>query len=65
MQLVSKPAPARPDIARPVDPRLRGQGEVRVLVHPLRVVRCEDVRLDPERRQVARELQRPLDAAAA
>jgi hypothetical protein len=34
-------------------------------VHPLRVVRREYVRLDPERRQVARELERPLDAAAA
>ena len=34
-------------------------------VDPLRVVRREHVRLDPERGQVLRELERPLDAAAA
>ena len=65
VQLVGDPPAARPDVAGAVHPRLRRQRQVRVLVHPLRVVRREHVRLDPERRQVARELQRALDAAAA
>ena len=63
--LVGDPPPARPDVARAVDPRLRRQRQVGVLVHPLRIVRREHVRLDPERGQMARELQRALHAAAA
>ena len=37
----------------------------RVAVDPLGIVRGEDVRLDAERRQVLRELERALHAAAA
>jgi len=34
-------------------------------MNPLRIVGREDMRLDPELRQVGRELERTLDAAAA
>ena len=61
--LVGDPPAARPDVARAVHPRLRRQRQVGVDVHPLRVVRREHVRLDPERGQMARELQRSLHAA--
>ena len=53
------------DVARPVHPGLRRHPEPLVAVQPARVVGREDVGLDPHRRQVLRELQRPLDAAAA
>ncbi len=63
--LVGDPPAARADVAGTVDPRLCRKRQVGVLVHPLRIVRRQDVRLDPERREMARELQRALDAAAA
>ena len=63
--LVGDPPAARADVAGAMDPRLRRERQVGVLVHPLRIVRRENVRLDPERREMARELQRALDAAAA
>ena len=63
--LVRDPTPARADVARPMHPGLRRQRQLCVGVDPLRVVGCEHVRLDAERRQMARELQRPLHAAAA
>ena len=59
------PAAARAEVARAMHPRLGRRLELVVAVHPLRVVRREHVRLDPERRQVGRGLQRALDAAAA
>jgi len=64
VQLVGEAPAARPDVARAVDPRLRRQRQVSVLVQPFRVVGREDVGLDPQRRQVARELQRALYSAA-
>ena len=65
MQLVREPAAARPHVARAVDPGLRRQGQIGILVHPLRIVGREHVRLDPERGQVRRELERPLHSTAA
>ena len=58
-------AAAGPDVAHPVDPRLCRQLELGVRGRRARHVRREHVGLDPERRQVRRELERPLDAAAA
>ena len=55
----------RAEVARAVDPRLRRHAQLGVAVHPLRVVGREHVRLDPERGQVLRELERALHAAAA
>jgi len=46
-----------------VDPGLRGQLELGVL--GAGYVGREHVSLDPERREVGRELERPLDAASA
>ena len=57
--------PLTADVARPVHPGLRRHPEPLVAVHPARVVGREDVGLDPHRRQVLRELERPLHAAAA
>ena len=65
VQLLGGLAPLRADVAGAVHPRLRRLAEVGVLVDPLRVVRRQHVRLDPERGQVLRELERSLDAAAA
>ena len=65
VQLVRDPTPTRTDVASPVHPGLRRKRQLCVGVDPLRVVGCEHVRLDAERRQMARELQRPLHAAAA
>ena len=65
VQLLRRQAPARPEVAHAVHPRLRRRQQLVVHVHPPRIVRCEDVRLDPERGQVRRELQRTLHAAAA
>ena len=48
-----------------MDPRLRRQLELLVRRRRARHVRREHVRLDPERRQMRRELQRPLHASAA
>ena len=53
------------EVASAMDPRLRGNAELGVPVHPLRVVRREHMGLDSERGKVLRELQRALDAAAA
>ena len=65
VQLLGGLAALRPEVARAVHPGLRRHAQVGVLVDPLRVVGREHVGLDPERRQVLRELERPLDAAAA
>ena len=65
VQLLGGLAPLRPEVARAVHPGLGRRAQVGVRVDPLRVVRREHVRLDPERGQVLRELERPLDAAAA
>ena len=65
VQLLSRAATLRADVARAVDPRLRGKLQLVVAMHPLRVVRREHVRLDPQLGQMGRELQRPLHAAAA
>jgi hypothetical protein len=46
-------------------PGLRRHAEIGIAVHPLRIVGGEDVRLDAERRQVLRELQRALDPSTA
>ena len=53
------------DVAHTMDPRLGRDAQVRVAVHPLRVVGREDVGLDAECREVLRELERPLHASAA
>ena len=53
------------DVARAVHPRLGRHAKPVVAMQPARVVGREDVRLDAHRGQVLRELQRPLDAAAA
>ena len=45
--------------------RLRGRAQLLVAVEPLRVVGREHVRLDPERGQMGRQLERPLNAATA
>ena len=55
----------RPDVADAMDPRLRRQLELGVRRHCAGQVGREHVRLDPERRQVRRELQRPMHATAA
>ena len=65
VQLVRRAAAPRTEVARTVHPGLGRRDEILVAVHPLRVVRREHVRLDPESRQVLGELERPLDAAPA
>ena len=65
VQLLGGLAADRADVARPVHPGLRRHAERLVAVDPLRVVRGEDVRLDPERRQVLGELQGTLHASPA
>jgi indolepyruvate ferredoxin oxidoreductase beta subunit len=58
---------ARPwaEVAGTMNPRLRGHAQLGIGVHPLRVVWREHVRLDAERGQVLRELERALHAPAA
>ena len=58
-------AAADADVARPVHPRLGRHPQALVAMQPARIVGREHVGLDPHRRQVLRELQRALDAAAA
>ena len=53
------------DVAHTMDPRLGRDAQVGVAVHPLRVVGREHVGLDAERREVLRELERPLHASSA
>src|SRR5439155_36345 len=65
VQLLRQLPPARADEADAVHPRLRPRRQLVVAVQPLRVLRREHVRLDAEAREVRRELERPLDAAAA
>ncbi len=65
VQLLGRLAPLRAEVARAMHPRERRRLQLVVAVDPLRIVRREHVRLDPEARQVRRELERPLDAAAA
>ena len=65
VKLVRRPLAGRPDVLRAMDPRLRRRDELVVPVHPLGVVRGEDMRLDPVARQMRRQLERPLDASAA
>src|SRR5205085_3280109 len=55
----------RPHVADAVDPRLRRQLELCVRRSRARDLRREHMRLDAERRQVRRELERPLDATPA
>ena len=65
VQLLGRKPRARPEVAGPVHERLRRRPQLLVAVEPLRVVWREYVRLDPESRQMGRELERPLHAAAA
>ena len=65
VQLLRRPAALGADEAGPVHPGLRRRRQLGVGVDPLRIVGREHVRLDPERGQVRRELQRSLHAAAA
>jgi hypothetical protein len=65
VQLLGRLASLRPEIARTVYPGERRRRQLVVAVDPLRIVRRENVRLDPELRQMRRELERTLDAAAA
>ena len=53
------------EVASAMNPRLCGHAQLGIGVHPLRVVRREHVRLDAERGQVLRELERALHAPAA
>ena len=53
------------EVAGAMNPRLCGHAQLGIGVHPLRVVRREHVRLDAERGQVLRELERALHAPAA
>ena len=64
-ELLGRLAGLRADVARAVDPRLRRHAELGIAVDPLGIVGGEDVRLDAERRQVLRELERALHASAA
>ena len=64
VQLLGGLAPFRPEVAGAVHPGERRRRQLVVAVDPLRVVGREHVRLDPELRQVRRELQRTLHAAA-
>ena len=63
-QLLRRTAGARPDVAHAMDPGLRRQLEL-IVGDRAGHVRCEHVGLDPERREVRRELERPLNAASA
>ena len=65
VQLLRRLAALRAEVARAVHPGERRRLQLVVAVDPLRVVGREHVRLDPEARQVRRELERPLDAPAA
>ena len=65
VQLLGGLAAPGPDVAGAVHQRLARRDELVVPVDPPRIVRGEHVGLDPERRQVGRELERPLDAAPA
>jgi hypothetical protein len=64
-QLLGRLPRPRPEVPRAVHPGLRRHAQLGVAVDPLRIVRGEHVRLDAERREVLRELQRALHAAAA
>ena len=64
-ELLGRLSRLRAEVARAVDPGLRRHAELGIPVDPLGIVRGEDVRLDAERRQVLRELERALHAAAA
>ena len=64
-ELLGRLSRLRADVARAVDPGLRRHAELGIPVDPLGIVRGEDVRLDAERGQVLRELERALHAAAA
>src|SRR5262249_47627030 len=63
-QLLGGAAGTRPHVAHAVDPRLRRQLEL-LIRNRAGHVRREYVGLDPERREMGRELERPLDAAPA
>src|SRR5581483_752916 len=63
VQLLGRLAAARPEVAGPVHPGLRRGPQVVVAVDPPGVVGRQHVRLDAERGQVLRQLERPLHAA--
>ena len=65
VELLGRLPALRPEVAGPVHPGERRRLQLVVAMNPLRVVRREHVRLDPEARQVSGELQRPLHAAAS
>ena len=65
VQLLGRLPALRAEIAGAMHPRERRRLQLVVAVDPFRVVRGEHVGLDPEARQVRRELERPLDSAAA
>jgi hypothetical protein len=64
-QLLGRLPRARAEIPRTMHPGLRRHAEAGIAVHPLRVVGREDVRLDTERREVLRKLERSLDPSTA
>ena len=64
-RLLAKQGLARADVADAVHPGLRRHRQLRVAVRRTRILGREHVRLDPERGQLARELERSLHAAAA
>ena len=64
-QLLGGLACSRAQVARAMDPRLRRRPQLRVPMHPLRVVGRQHVRLDAERREVLGELERALHASTA
>src|SRR5205085_10485813 len=63
--LLSRAAAAGPDVAHSVHARLVDAGVLVVRVDPLRVLRRQDVRLDPERRELLGKLEPALHASAA
>ena len=65
VQLVGELPGARAEIARAVDPGLGRWHGIGIRVDPLRIVRCQHVRLDPVGGEMRRELERPLHAAAS
>ena len=64
-QLLRRLPRARTDVAGAMDPCLRRDPELGIAVDPLGIVGREHVRLDPERGEVLRELERALHAPAA
>src|SRR5262249_26858951 len=64
-QLLRRAASARPDVTNSVNPCLRRQLALQICLVSARASGGKHVGLDPERREMCSELQRPLDTAPA